>query len=143
MPVTVRVAGLLVHRDHILLVKHRTHAFWILPGGKLDQGESLAGCVERELREETGLRVKAEDPLFLGDFVSGFKLDIVFRVRLAREAAELPKLTLGDDTNLAAVEWWPTDRPPKIGPPPLGDFLVKTKFDPEAWQGRLRYGGSY
>lgn len=143
MPVTVRVAGLLVYRDHVLLAKHRTHTFWVLPGGKMDPGESLVGCVERELREETGLRVKAEDPLFLGDFVSGAKLDVVFRVRLAKEADALPRLRLGDDGNLAAVEWWPTASPPKIGPPPLGDFLVRTKFDPEAWQGRIRYGGAY
>ncbi len=32
---------------------------WEFPGGKRERGESLAGCVEREVREELGLEVRA------------------------------------------------------------------------------------
>jgi ADP-ribose pyrophosphatase YjhB (NUDIX family) len=146
--IKIRVAGLLVLQGHVLLAKHRTHSFWILPGGKLDEGESLADCAERELWEETSLRVKAEDPLFLGDFVGPDRqvLDIVFRVRLDKEKPGngLPPVKIGaNDTNLAAVEWWPVDKPPKVGPRPLGDFLVRSKFDPDALRGRILYGGKY
>jgi ADP-ribose pyrophosphatase YjhB (NUDIX family) len=48
-------------RGRILLV-HRTYSRdepWSLPGGWLEgQGESIERALERELREETGLRVK-------------------------------------------------------------------------------------
>ena len=58
MEIRIRVAGLLKHRGHLLLAKHRTHAFWLLPGGKLEEGETIPACVKREFWEEAGLRVR-------------------------------------------------------------------------------------
>jgi len=36
---------------------------WELPGGGPEDGERLEGCVVREVREETGLRVEVGPPL--------------------------------------------------------------------------------
>jgi 8-oxo-dGTP diphosphatase len=33
---------------------------WSIPGGRVESGESLAAAVEREVAEETGLRVRAD-----------------------------------------------------------------------------------
>jgi 8-oxo-dGTP diphosphatase len=33
--------------------------FWSFPGGRLEHGESLLECAEREVLEETGLKIKA------------------------------------------------------------------------------------
>ena len=33
---------------------------WEFPGGKQEGGESLEGCVEREIREELGVEIKAQ-----------------------------------------------------------------------------------
>jgi mutator protein MutT len=56
----IRVAIALVFRDDRLLVTRRrldTHlgGFWEFPGGKLEPGESLEACAEREVLEETGV----------------------------------------------------------------------------------------
>lgn len=56
--------GAVVHDDagRLLLIRrgHAPHAgSWSLPGGRVEAGETLEQAVEREVREETGLRVRA------------------------------------------------------------------------------------
>ncbi|BCJ26785.1 DNA mismatch repair protein MutT [Actinocatenispora sera] len=52
------VAGILVRDDRLLLVRQqfRVRGFWSLPGGTVEDGESLLAALSRELVEETGLR---------------------------------------------------------------------------------------
>ncbi|MEU1285727.1 NUDIX domain-containing protein [Kitasatospora sp. NPDC005856] len=42
----------------VLLQRRTDNGMWALPGGKMDIGESLAGCGVRETREETGIEVE-------------------------------------------------------------------------------------
>ena len=59
----VGVGALIYDGDRILLVlrgKPPLEGCWSLPGGGVEAGERLEDAVEREVREETGLRVKAD-----------------------------------------------------------------------------------
>ena len=55
--------GVLVWRDKQLLLGKRItkdqRSCWQFPGGHLENGESVIECASREVREETGLKVKA------------------------------------------------------------------------------------
>ena len=46
-------------REKILLTRRSDNGKWCLPGGAMDAGESATEAVEREVLEETGLRVRA------------------------------------------------------------------------------------
>ncbi|MCV2488633.1 NUDIX domain-containing protein [Geodermatophilus sp. YIM 151500] len=67
-PSTVPCVGAVVHdRQGRLLLIRRAHepsrGLWSLPGGRVEAGESAAQAVEREVREETGLEVRAGAPV--------------------------------------------------------------------------------
>lgn len=60
--ITITASALIRQGDSILLVyQHREqdpYPTWALPGGRLEQGESLAHGLVREVREETGLIIE-------------------------------------------------------------------------------------
>ena len=59
--VTPKVVGngaIFSDRNEILLIRRQDNGLWALPGGALEVGETAAGGVCREVREETGLRVR-------------------------------------------------------------------------------------
>jgi len=69
----LRVSGICLQDDSILLVKH--HALgekgilWAPPGGGLQLGETIEETLKRELMEETGLEVKMQFPLLINEYM--------------------------------------------------------------------------
>jgi ADP-ribose pyrophosphatase YjhB (NUDIX family) len=61
--------GAVIKDDKILLVKNRDFGSWFLPGGFQDLDESIEETVSREIREETGLSVFADQ--LISVFTSG------------------------------------------------------------------------
>lgn len=66
---TVRVTGVLIEEDKILLVKQKVNdkRNWSLPGGKAERGETLEQALIREMKEETGLDVEINKLLYICD----------------------------------------------------------------------------
>lgn len=55
--------GMLIHEGKVLLVKHKKLGIWLNPGGHIDEDELPHQAAEREFWEETGVKVRAVDPL--------------------------------------------------------------------------------
>jgi 8-oxo-dGTP diphosphatase len=67
LPVVPCVGAIVHDLDGRLLLIRRGHAphagSWSLPGGRVEAGETPEQAVEREVREETGLEVRAGAPV--------------------------------------------------------------------------------
>ena len=63
----VRACGILLHGDAVLVQEPIAPGgpALALPGGHLEFGETLAGCVGREFYEESGLNVEAEKLVYV------------------------------------------------------------------------------
>ena len=64
-------AGLVWKNGRVLIAKRpegsHLEGYWEFPGGKQEAGESLKGCLEREIEEELGLKVRADEALLTVD----------------------------------------------------------------------------
>jgi 8-oxo-dGTP diphosphatase len=96
--VRLRVCGLLVHEDTLLLTAHRgllpgQAAFWSPPGGGWQFGETIQDCLRREFREETGLAVMVGRFLHLHEYKSNNRqaLELFFEVK-PQDPAAVPRL---------------------------------------------------
>lgn len=68
----VAVGAIVVKEKTILLVKRNKAPhkdLWAIPGGSVELGETLQEAAEREIREETGLTIRAKEPFYTFDLI--------------------------------------------------------------------------
>jgi 8-oxo-dGTP diphosphatase len=113
--VSVRVAAVLVKEGRVLLARHEKggESYWVLPGGAVEPGETLAEALRRELREEAGLAVEPGDVLFLND---GYRPE-------AETVAVYFSATLTEDAGTGSAT-------EEVGGPTLGKVLREVRWVP-------------
>lgn len=117
------------------LPKKPLGGYWEFPGGKRQQGESPARCVEREFQEELGLNVKVTDALPAIDHRYDYGRVRLFPFFCERQGKEEPQ-ALG-------VSEWRWVRPAELSDypfPPANAALIDhveyaLRRSPEAWSG--------
>ncbi|MDA0314822.1 MAG: NUDIX hydrolase [Bacteroidetes bacterium] len=97
----IRVNGVLIEGDKILLVKHKMgkdRDFWSTPGGGMQFGSPAQENLSREFLEETGLKITVEDFLCFHEYLNPplHALECFFVVKRISGTA-----TLGKDPELA------------------------------------------
>jgi ADP-ribose pyrophosphatase YjhB (NUDIX family) len=104
--IAVNVA--IVHDNKILLTQRDDFETWILPGGSVEDGESIAQAAIRETKEETGLDVELTKLVGiysrLGNFLKGHVILFVGK-QIGGEIRCQPGETI-------AVEWFSFDQIP-------------------------------
>ncbi|MBW1714892.1 MAG: NUDIX hydrolase [Deltaproteobacteria bacterium] len=68
----VAVGALVFRENRVLLVKRNKppgKGLWAIPGGRLELGETLKEAAEREVKEETGVIIRARSPVYTFDLI--------------------------------------------------------------------------
>jgi len=86
----IGVSGLVTNKSNeILLIQRDDTRTWSPPGGSLDFGESPIVGVEREVKEETGLEVKATQLISVSFATLGTRSLLNFTFRCILQSGEL------------------------------------------------------
>ena len=105
----VRVAGILIESDKILLIQHNKNnkKYWLIPGGGNDWGESTKEALTREYKEETNLDIKVDEFLFFSETISPDKerhvINLFFKVH--RENLNNEVIKLGNESILSDLKF--------------------------------------
>lgn len=104
----MRVAALIITAEGLLLVRQRRGegTYWLLPGGGVAFGESIAEALRRELREELDLAIVPGRPLALAEAISDdmarYPKHVVHVICEARLADPAARACPGDQAVLEA-----------------------------------------
>jgi 8-oxo-dGTP diphosphatase len=110
----IRVGAVVARDGALLLVRHQKpdrDPYWVLPGGRLEPGETIPECAEREILEETGLSASFCGVLYVSEFLSEGRHTVDITVRVAPEGdgeAELgsdPELAPDSEPTLRELRW--------------------------------------
>jgi len=118
---TLHVATACFVRDHnaLLVVRKKGTQAWMLPGGKLDPGETAQAALIRELNEELQISVAADQLSALGQFEAAAANEAETRVHACVFTIDVRHAqNLQMAAEIEAVQWLRIDGciPPDVAP---------------------------
>lgn len=136
----VRVGAIVERAGEILLVQHAKLGrgpYWVLPGGRLEPGETIPECATREVKEEVGLETRFVEIRYVSEFMQAGRhtIDLTVRVALLSEQeARLgydPEVMPGSEPTLKELRWL---RPEEMSKLPLLPESLKLRLIQDASQ---------
>ena len=108
-PFNVRIYGLLVHENRLLIIREPFAGMIIdkFPGGGLEFGEGTIDCLKREFKEELNLEIEVLEHIYTQDFFLASRFDekeqilMIYYKVTAKDIAQLEVL----DPDIQALIW--------------------------------------
>lgn len=139
MPVRVKARAVIWVGDQVVVHKvlrnEKPHV--TLPGGRVNERESVIDALHREVQEEIGLAIEVDDLLFAAEVITGASrqdVELVFEAR-PRDSIDGRQFDLVD----------PTDQASSNVLPPVLSEVARRRQSPDAaaphWLGNLYVAG--
>lgn len=111
--------------DRLLVVrKQNTHKF-MLPGGKIEAGETPREALLRELEEEIALKIEASRPIFIQEYEAPAANEPDYRIKSNLFRVKLDEiLTIHPEAEIAEIRWVEKDQTEGIDFAPLIESFV-------------------
>ena len=128
----VAVGAVVFRKGRVLLVRRGqapAKDLWAIPGGSVEIGETLQQAAEREIREETGIRIRADRPIFIFDVIKRDESESIrFHYVIIDLSAEYVsgELSVGDDA--VEARWVSVEEINSLAVNSTTLQLLKTKF---------------
>mgnify|MGYP001277028966 FL=1 len=96
--IIVALKAVIVFEGRILIIKRSDYddfgaGTWEFPGGRINFGEELHECLEREVMEETGLQIKVGEVLYASTFLTSESRQVVVITYLCTSKTNKIKLS--------------------------------------------------
>ncbi|MCL2488659.1 MAG: NUDIX domain-containing protein [Oscillospiraceae bacterium] len=124
-----RVGAVIIHENHVLMVKNENYPYYYSVGGRVHFGETSDSAVLREVYEETKLRFEIDGLAFIHEnfFIGGFKdnkpfheIAFFFLMKSHEHVTNIKCSSVGSDGGKESLYWLPIDK--------LNDYPVYPEF---------------
>ncbi len=120
----VLAVGAVVFKDKRVLLVRRgqppSEDLWAIPGGKVGLGETLQAAAEREILEETGVSIRALDPVYTFDHIERDETGrIRFHYVIVDVRAEYLSGTIRSGDDAREARW--------VSPDEIGNMTVSSR----------------
>lgn len=129
------VACIIDEHDRILLTKRNIPPFygqWVMPGGKIDHGESIVTALMREVREEVGLKVKPGTLVDIYEHLSVGKRCDHYIILYYRALPLTCTITI-NPAELSEAAWFAGDELPQLDIPPGSRSVLAQLYPQQEW----------
>lgn len=104
----VGIGAIVLHEGKLLVVRDKFSEGYKLPGGHIDNNESMKDALKREVLEETGVLVELDAVVNLGHFTIGqFGESCIYVVCTAH--AKTMEITIYDSSEIVEARWLDLD----------------------------------
>ena len=106
--IIIKVRGIIIYDNKLLIVKHKQSSFMALPGGHLEYREDVLTCLKRELVEELGVEPEIGKLLYISTFMDSKKdeyVEFFFEVKNGEKYLNIDGLERTHAHELSEIIW--------------------------------------